>query len=460
MDRQAAIRMVEVAVNGRWSAEAVETRIRESFGRDIKRSQWPKKLVERIFQNEDFVTTVPLAHELAVFLQSDAKIQLVTRRSTSVIEAWADRVKRQLKPNAKMQPRNKSAALWQVPSIPSIDQLACQLQIPASRLNWLADTRASEHTTEAEKLRNYRYHWVRKASGGLRLLEAPKASLKQCQRWIADNILCRIPTHNAAHAFCVGRSPMTAALQHTGQHVVLRIDLRDFFPSIAAGRVAGVFRTAGYPPRVVSRLTGLCTNTAWRGVLDEVNHVAQAEVGNRFREAINTRDPRYTKLFQPHLPQGSPASPTLANLCAWSLDCRLTGLAKKFNASYTRYADDLIFSGDRNFGQQLRQFRIMVCAICLDEGFEIRNRKTTVSRKHQQQKVTGIVVNQKPSIARKEYDLLKAILHNCRMHGPESQNRNQLPHWKSHLAGKLAWVQLIDRKKGARLRAIFDEIEW
>lgn len=452
MNRRAVNLLAEVIVGGEWSVADVTSRIKHSIGRPASRSKWPQKLTERIFEHIHFFTAAPSVAKLAAFLQQDDRARQITNRADKAIVSWAANFNVLDLPGPLMQPAGVAAKTWTVPPIVTVGQLAERLQLPASHLDWMADCRANEHTTEKEKLRNYRYHWIRKSSGGLRLLEAPKRNLKHSQRWITDNILAHIPVHDAAHAFRPGRSPITAARQHTGQHVVLRIDLCDFFPTINAARVAGIFRTAGYPGKVVRLLTGLCTNTAWQGVLDEVVPFAG--------DQSLRRDARYQPLFQPHLPQGSPASPALANLCARALDCRLDGLAKKLNVRYTRYADDLVFSGGRSFGNHLQRFRILVMAICLDEGFEIRKRKTTVMRQHQQQKVTGIVVNTRPTIARKDCDQLKAILHNCVSSGPLSQNRDAHPNFRAHLAGRIAWVSAVDSKKGVRLQKTFDAISW
>jgi len=451
MDRRTAVLIAEIAVDGPWSIAAVTDRIRKSVGGNTARSKWPQKLTEHIFCNADFVT-VPTVRSLAKFLWQDADIERITCRAESSIARWVASVSTLSRPAPAMEPASEIARTWDVPSITTPGQLADALQIRINHLDWMADARGSEHTTEKEKLRNYRYHWISKSSGGSRLLEAPKQKLKRCQRWIADQVLSCIPPHDAAHAFRAGRSPITAASAHVNQHVVLRIDLSDFFPSIKAARVAGIFHTAGYPSKVVRLLTGLCTNTAWKGVLDGVHSGPD--------QTSDTSDPRYQPLFVPHLPQGSPASPALANLCAWSLDCRLAGLARKLNVRYTRYADDLVFSGNWTFGTHLRRFRILVCAICLDEGFEIRKRKTTVARQHQRQQVTGIVVNQKLAIAREDYDRLKAVLHNCIRTGPETQNRQHHPNFRAHLVGKVAWVRSIDAAKGAKLQQKLDSIRW
>jgi retron-type reverse transcriptase len=163
---------------------------------------------------------------------------------------------------------------------------------------------------------------------------------------------------------------------------------------------------------------------------------------------------------QPHLPQGAPTSPALANLCAYRLDCRLAGLARTTGANYTRYADDLVFSGDHEFERNLARFRVFVCAIVLTEGFEIRNRKTRVMRSGTQQSVTGLLVNRRINVSRAQYNALKATLHNCRRFGPESQNRSGHPRFRAHLQGKIAYVRMIHRERGAKLQRAFDEIVW
>ena len=78
---------------------------------------------------------------------------------------------------------------------------------------------------------------------------------------------------------------------------------------------------------------------------------------------------------RPHLPQGAPTSPALANLCAFRLDRRLSGLAEAAGARYTRYADDLAFSGDVPFGRMAERFSVQVAAIVAEEGFSVAARK-------------------------------------------------------------------------------------
>ena len=274
-----------------------------------------------------------------------------------------------------------------------------------------------------------------------RLLEIPKPRLKRSQRWILDEILALLPVHDAAHGFVPGRSIMTNAALHTGQEVVVRFDLKDFFPSVPASRVRGVFAKLGYPQSVSRLLMGLCTTVCI--------------------EDIEFSDPKLSELCErPHLPQGAPTSPALANLCAYRMDCRLAGLAKRFGATYTRYADDLTFSGDHELRRTQLRLRKWVIRVVTEEGFTLNAAKTRVKSQSDRQTVTGLVVNVKPNVRRRDFDLLKAILTNCVRHGPASQNRDKLPHYRAHLQGRVAFVASIHAVHGAKLRAIFDRIAW
>jgi hypothetical protein len=165
-------------------------------------------------------------------------------------------------------------------------------------------------------------------------------------------------------------------------------------------------------------------------------------------------------LHGPHLPQGAPTSPALANLCAYRLDCRLAALARKAGAQYTRYADDLAFSGGPEWERSARRFQVAVCRVALEEGFEVNTRKTRFMRRAVRQQLAGVVVNERPNLARAAYDRLKAILHNCLRHGPASQNRDGHPNFRAHLAGRVAHAAWLNPERGRRLKELFARIAW
>ncbi len=160
----------------------------------------------------------------------------------------------------------RAAADWQIPAIETEDALAAWLRATPEELEWFADLKRFGARSREEKLRHYNYRVLVKPGGNVRLIEAPKQRLKQMQRAILAGILAHIPAHDAAHGFQKGRSIKTFVAPHTGQRIVLRMDLRDFFPSIRSARVQALFRTTGYPERVADLLGGLCTTIAPRNV--------------------------------------------------------------------------------------------------------------------------------------------------------------------------------------------------
>jgi RNA-directed DNA polymerase len=346
----------------------------------------------------------------------------------------------------EMLPAAGAPRSWKVLPITTVGELAERLNLNAKELGWFADGRLLERKVGEERLRHYRYRWIAKRDGSARLVEAPKQKLRAIQRFLLEKVLNAIPPHEAVHGFRTGRSIKTFTDPHVGRQVVLKVDLRNFFPSVTAARVRAVFLTAGYPESVAEVLTGLCTNGVPAAVIDQ----APTKKRYYFRQMYG----------QPHLPQGAPTSPALANLCAFRLDCRLTGLAEAAGGTYTRYADDLLFSGDTKFARAVTRFYIKVCAITLEEGFEVNTRKTRIMRQSVSQRAAGLVLNEKMNIGRREFDALKAILTNCMRTGPAEQNREKVADFYSHLAGRIAHVGMVNRAKGEKLRGIFERIEW
>jgi hypothetical protein len=341
-----------------------------------------------------------------------------------------------------MAPRTDVSASWQIPAFTTTTALATFLGLRPAQLDWFADCHGQEAVLPAGALRHYTYQRLPKGTGTFRLLEIPKPRLKAIQRRLLHEILDHIPAHDAVHGFRCGRSVKTYVVPHAGQAIVLHFDLKDFFLSVRSSRVHALFRALGYPVPVARALTGLCTNVV---------------PGDERLTADWARKEGYR---YPHLPQGAPTSPALANLCAYRLDRRLAGLAKSMGANYTRYADDLAFSGDERLERCARRFQIAVCRIALEEGFTLQTRKSRFMRRGVRQQLAGVVVNVHPNVRREEHDRLKAILCNCVRHGPTSQNRDGHPDFRSHLAGRIAYVAMLNPPRGARLRAWFDRIRW
>ncbi|XLZ70394.1 reverse transcriptase family protein [Massilia sp. SR12] len=348
-------------------------------------------------------------------------------------------------------PLRPAAPAWlaalALPQLATVGDLAAWLGEPVGALDWFADQWRLGGKAQTP-LQHYHYRWVPKRSGGWRLIEIPKQRLRRLQQKILHQLLDLVPPHPAAHGFRRGHSCLTHAALHAGQPAVIRMDLKDFFPSVQAARIHALFEKLGYPPNVAGTLARLCVNRAPHGVLRD----RQGDTALLWseRQALTT----------PHLPQGAPSSPALANLCAYRLDMRLAALAQTLGASYSRYADDLAFSGGEDFARAAARFHIQVAAIALEEGFRVNTRKTRLMRAGARQQVTGVVVNAHPNLARDEYDRLKAVLTNCVRHGPASQNRAGHADFRAHLAGKISHTRMLNALRAGRLQALFEAIAW
>jgi len=331
-----------------------------------------------------------------------------------------------------MQPVS-AAESWNLPVIETAGALAEWLQLYPPELEWFADLKGLGYKTKRPRLRHYHYRVLTKGSGATRIIEAPKPTLKELQRKILTEILNKIPSHPAVHGFRRGRSIKTYVSPHVGKRVVLKMDLQDFFPTITGARIQTVFRTMGYPESVADLLGGICTNAV----------------------------PGHGDLYaRPHLPQGAPTSPALANICAYRVDCRLSGLAQSSGAEYTRYADDLAFSGGEDFEGRAGRFSTHVAAIVLEQGFSVNYRKTRIMRQGVRQRLAGLTANRRVNVIRADFDRLKATLTNCVRKGAASQNREGHPMYRAHLEGRVGFVESINPAKGRRLRKIFEQIAW
>lgn len=330
--------------------------------------------------------------------------------------------------------------MWRfdVPRYNTSVDLARSLDLTISELEWFAD-RGEWLRTKPRPLRHYRPMQISKKVGA-RLLEVPKPRLREIQRKILRRILDLVPPHDAAHGFVRGRSPLTFAAPHAQSEIVIGADLAQFFPSISGSRVHAVFAALGYPPAVAGVLTGLCT----------VATPADTLRGLPYAQA--------SQLRTAHLPQGAPTSPALANLVARKLDIRLNGLAQANWLTYTRYADDLAFSGIEvaDVGTLLWT----VEQIARDEGFAIHPRKTKVMRPHRRQHLTGLVINDQPPYPRDDYDRLRALLHNAATTSAQEQNRDGVENFRAHIYGRIAHIGETSTTRRRTLLRLAERVDW
>jgi RNA-directed DNA polymerase len=284
----------------------------------------------------------------------------------------------------------------------------------------------------------YRRFTLPKATGGEREICAPKKQLRWVQRKILDEILAKVPVHDAAHGFVRGRSTVTNAAPHLGARLLVKFDLVDFFTTIHYHRVMGLFARLGYP-----------VGDARFSTADGSTHLAPTLA----RLCCWTAEPR--GFGTAVLPQGAPTSPAITNLVCRRLDARLTGLALRQGGVYTRYADDLTFS----FREEvpLGRFRWWVDQVCHQEGFLVNQKKFRVIRPAQRQLVTGIVVNDVLAVPRRERRRFRAIIHNCRLHGVAAEARGN-PRFADYLRGLASYIHMVQPEEGADLLRQVDEL--
>jgi hypothetical protein len=340
------------------------------------------------------------------------------------------RVHRILLRPARMRPVPFALAHVALPAWQTESDLAEWLGLTPEELDHFAgpsqryrDAIATPSHPHAEATRHYRCLLIPKRRGGLRLIEAPMPRLRALQRRVLDGLLQALPCHEAAHGFVAGRNVASHAACHAGHDMVIRFDLQDFFPSVGRARVAAIFRTLGYSDGVVERLTTLCTART------------PAMVRERLREDGALDFDGAKRLASRHLPQGAPTSPALANLSLFGMDLRLAGLAERFGGTYSRYADDLVISGPATLRRDQGRLRAWVRAIVEDEGFRLRADKTRAMPAGGRQQVTGVVVNERPNLAREDYDRLKAELHRL-----ASMPRVDVA-LREPMMGRLAWAR-------------------
>jgi len=213
----------------------------------------------------------------------------------------------------------------------------------------------------------YRSFEIKKKSGGVRIIRAPYPSLKCIQQWIYDNILKGQYVHGCVHGFKQRKSIVTNAKIHMANRCLLKLDLKDFFPSIKINNVVQVFKNIGYTKNLSWLLARICC-------LDD------------------------------ELPQGAPTSPVLSNIVARYMDKRLYRLANAFGYRYSRYADDISFSGD-DIPVAFIKYATDIIENC---GFAVNSKKVRLYKEGDYKILTGVALRdgkiKLPRNKRREYE--------------------------------------------------------
>jgi RNA-directed DNA polymerase len=243
--------------------------------------------------------------------------------------------------------------------------------------------------------RAYTTFRLAKRTGGFRLIDRPTSSLRIAQRWILRSILDKLQTTPSSFGFERGSRLRLHAEQHVGARAVLTIDIENFFPSISIAQVTQVFKVAGYPPSAASILARLCT---CRGAL----------------------------------PQGASSSPRLANLVCFRLDRRLAAFAARAGLVYSRYADDMSFSGQSPI--VLARFRTFISHIIRDSGFRLNSAKSRLVGPRERKTVTGLVLAQdNAGIGRRRLRELRARIQHALVAG-DTVDIPAIQGWLDHVS--------------------------
>jgi len=263
--------------------------------------------------------------------------------------------------------------------------------------------------------RHYTRLTVPKRDGAIRELLSPDPLLKKIQRNILHNVLDELPVSPHATAYRRGAGILRNASPHQGRKQVVKLDIRDFYGSITYLMVYRAFPRIYYPPSVATLLTHLCC-------------------------------------YQDCLPQGAPTSPAISNLVMKPFDDHMGKWCKERSITYTRYCDDMTFSGDFDAGPLIRKVR----SFLLSMGFELNEKKTQILCSGKRQSVTGIVVNEKPQVSRTYRDKLRQEFYYCQKHGVASHllwlnDRQYLPpepeqieRYLRSLMGRINYVLQVD----------------
>ena len=299
--------------------------------------------------------------------------------------------------------------------------IAAALSLTIGQLRHLSQHR------QRETVPHYITFAIPKRSGGERLIHAPKRRLKEVLRKLDRLLVRKLPKSEHAHGFVRGRSIASNAAPHVGKAVVLRFDIKNCFPTIHYGRVCGLLIALGYSYPVAASLAVLMTEAPRQPVAAEgkLYHVPTG--------------PRVCV-------QGAPTSPGICNAVLLRLDRRLAGLARKHGFAYTRYADDLTFSG--NDTAKIAKLLKLVPTIIAAEGFSVNAGKTRIMRAGQCQSVTGVIVNKTMGLSRQERRKLRAALHwqKTKAVDPMTSAAEGL-----RLMGKLAYLAMLNKAQAAAL---------
>ncbi|MBF4513876.1 RNA-directed DNA polymerase [Plantibacter sp. VKM Ac-2885] len=298
---------------------------------------------------------------------------------------------------------------------------------------------------------------IPKNTGGHRTLHAPADSLRIVQRWILHEILHVIDRHENNYAYFPQVTVKECASRHIGASWMIKTDIHNYFPSVSARSVYGVFLGLGYAPLVAYELSRLCT---WPIGGPDLSHLATLE-------PPTDSDLVYPSLWSEALPQGAPTSGALANACTREMDARLSSFAIKNRLVYTRYSDDMVFSGIGSFSRSLiSELMTEVRKIVVSNGFALHLKKTRVVSPGSRKIVLGLLVQEESIALLPEHRrMIDLYIHATSRYGPVGyagvRKFESVISFINHVEGWLSYSSHIDeewtRERSVRWRAALDK---
>lgn len=273
-----------------------------------------------------------------------------------------------------------------------------------------------------------------------RYIEAPSVSLKKRQKWIAINILETEHLGEWIHGYVKGKSIVSNARVHMGKKRILRLDIKNFFPSITSDMVEKIFSDMGYSKSAAERLTFLCTFSLEKLCCD-YDMVPEEYI------------------FTDYLPHGAPSSPVLANLVFQKVDLEILDVLQEYDIQYSRYADDMIFSSDTDNLQWLID---CVGGVLAKHGFHINQRKTKLMTENDQKLLMGLNITKGIKIQKGYKRKLRQEIYYCKKFGIrehlERIDCKSRANFVGYLYGKVYFVKMVEPELGAQLLEELDEI--
>lgn len=292
---------------------------------------------------------------------------------------------------------------------------------------------------------------IKKKSGKTRIIHSPASGLKSILRCLGYILEAIYEPNPSVMGFVAKRSVVDNAKRHIDMQYVYNIDIQDFFHSFDRNRVK----------------MGL-----WKYLFDMDNEKEDLAF---FLAALCTHPIEIDGKIKTVLPQGSPVSPILTNMLCQNLDRRLQGLAKRYRIRYTRYADDITFSSNRNVFENVEFQEELKRIIEDDQKLKINPHKTRLQKKGYRQEVTGVIVNEKLNVHRNYLKQVRMWIYYMEKYGinkAEHLFRNDYIRDKGHVKnisnpmlsvvmGKLLYLKMVKGEEDSvykRLKMRFDKV--